>query len=108
MRFLFRSASAHEFPIWHFVVRAVNGHVALKLEDRVANIFSGSGVSSGANGALFFDDTTVNVSDGEKDELDGGSGADWFIADQAAQHSATEDGSSASIQEPANGQPMRR
>ncbi|MFV2069987.1 MAG: calcium-binding protein, partial [Pirellulales bacterium] len=50
--------------------------------DRVANIFSGSGASSRANGSFFFDNTTVNVSDGEIDKLDGGAGADWFIADE--------------------------
>ena len=50
--------------------------------DRVDNIFDGSGSSSGANGPFFFDNTTVNVSDGEMDKLDGGSGSDWFIADE--------------------------
>ena len=55
---------------------------ANSFQDRVDNIFNGSGVSSGVNGEFFFDNATVAVSDGEKDELDGGSGSDWFVADE--------------------------
>jgi VCBS repeat-containing protein len=51
------------------------------LEDRVNNIFDGSG-ASGANGLFFLDSSTVQVSDGDEDELQGGSGSDWFIADE--------------------------
>ncbi|PHS14470.1 MAG: hypothetical protein COA78_05585, partial [Blastopirellula sp.] len=51
-------------------------------EDRVKNIYDGSGVVSGANDAYFFDNATVAISDGAKDVLDGGrSGSDWLIAD---------------------------
>ena len=51
-------------------------------EDRINNIYDGSGTTNRANGLYFLDNTTVDVSDGERDELDGGSGSEWFIADE--------------------------
>ncbi len=45
--------------------------------DRVQNIFDGTGNTGG----YALNGSTVQVSDGEIDELKGGSGTDWFIAD---------------------------
>lgn len=55
---------------------------ANSFEDRVNNIFDGSG-GGGANGSFFLDATTVQVSDGSVDKVNGGQDADWIIADEA-------------------------